>query len=111
MVTINPVTDILSVNGEFTASLVISRCRQKETGAFRWLIRLDTGLKPDITIVVRMDADNREPFDYYLLPSIDMDVGKLTLAEDNAVNLDTYRFNNLQFFFGLGRRVRIPIAI
>ncbi|MGD0581224.1 MAG: recombinase family protein [Bryobacteraceae bacterium] len=110
VVTIDPVTDILTVNGEFTASLVISRCRKTETGAFRWLIRLDSGLKPDITIAIRMDAENREPFDYYLFPSIDLEMGKLTLIEENGVSLDTYRFNTLDFFFGMARRARIPEA-
>src|SRR5215208_3141944 len=46
-------TDLLTVNGEFTASLVIARCRRTEFGSFRWLIRLDAGHKPDITIAVR----------------------------------------------------------
>jgi hypothetical protein len=110
VVVIDPGTDILTVNGEFTASIVISRCRQTETGSFRWLIRLDTGLKPDITIAIRMDAENREPFDYYLLPSIDLSIEKLTLAEENGVSLDTYRFNTLDFFFGMARRAKIPEA-
>lgn len=110
MVVIDSGTDILTVNGEFTASIVISRCRQTETGSFRWLIRLDTGLKPDITIAIRMDAENREPFDYYLLPSIDLSIEKLTLAEENGVSLDTYRFNTLDFFFGMARRAKIPEA-
>jgi hypothetical protein len=110
MVIVDPTTDILTVNHEFTASLVISRCRQTETGGFRWLIRLDSGLKPDITVAIRMDAENREPFDYYLLPSIDLAMGKLTLSEDNGVSLDTYRFNTLDYFFGMARRAKIPEA-
>jgi DNA invertase Pin-like site-specific DNA recombinase len=61
VVTIDTSTDLLNVNGEFTASVVIARCRQTEAGAFRWLIRLDAGLKPDITVAVRMDAINGSP--------------------------------------------------
>jgi hypothetical protein len=57
-----------------------------------------------------MDAENREPFDYYLLPSIDLALGKLTLTEENGVSLDTYRFNTLDFFFGMARRAKIPEA-
>jgi DNA invertase Pin-like site-specific DNA recombinase len=103
-------TDLLVVNGEFTAALVIARCRQKDSGVFRWLIRLDTGLNPDITVAVRMSADNQSPLDYYLLPRLDMTFEKLLLAEDNAVSLDTYRFDTLDFFFGMARRARIPEA-
>jgi hypothetical protein len=107
---IDPTTDLLTVNEEFSASLVIARCRQKECGAFSWLIRIDAGLKPDITVAMRMDAENRHPLDYYLLPSLDLTFEKLTLAEDNAVSLDTYRFGTLDFFFGMARRTRIPEA-
>jgi hypothetical protein len=105
-----PNTDLLILNDEFTASLVIARCWQRESGAFRWLIRVDAGLKPDITVAVRMNAENREPLDYYLLPSLDMTFEKLLLAEDNAVSLDTYRFSTLDYFFGMAQRTGIPEA-
>jgi len=106
----DPRSDLLTINHEFTASLVIARCRQTESGAFRWLIRVDAGLKPDITVAVRMNDTNRDPLDYYLLPSLDLTFEKLTLAEDNPVSLDTYRFNTLDFFFDMAKRIRIPEA-
>ena len=84
VITRDPISDLLTVNGEFTASLVIARCRYTDTGSHRWLIRLDSGLAPDITVAVRMDADNRAALDYYLLPRIDMAFEKLLLAEDNG---------------------------
>jgi DNA invertase Pin-like site-specific DNA recombinase len=103
-------TDLLTVNGEITASLVISRCRKTEAGGFRWFIRLDVSLSPDITIVIRMGADNREPLDYYLLPRVALTTKKLMLAEDNGVSLDTYRFDTLDFFIGMAQRTRIVEA-
>jgi DNA invertase Pin-like site-specific DNA recombinase len=106
----NPENDLLSVNDEFTASVVIARCRQRESGSLRWLIRVDSGLKPDITVAVRMDALNREPLDYYLLPSLDLTFSTLMLSEDNFIGLDTYRFGTLDFFFGMAQRIRIPEA-
>jgi hypothetical protein len=102
--------DLLTVNGEFTTSLVIARCRQKESGALRWLIRVDSGLNPDITVAMRMDVENREPLDYFLLPSIDLTFQKLLLAEDNPISLDAYRFDTLDYFFGMARRSRIAEA-
>jgi DNA invertase Pin-like site-specific DNA recombinase len=101
-------TDLLTINDEFTASIVIARCQQRESGAFRWLIRVDAGLKPDITVAVRMDAENQVPLDFYLLPSLDIVFENLMLAEDNEFNLDTYRFSSLDFFFGMAERARIP---
>jgi DNA invertase Pin-like site-specific DNA recombinase len=105
-----PSTDLLTVNNEFTASIVLARSRQKADGSFRWLIRVDAGLRPDITVAVRMDAENRSPLDYYLLPSLDMTFEKLLIAEDNPVSLETFRFDNLDFFLGMSRRGHISEA-
>lgn len=41
---LDPKTDQLRVNDEFTVSVVLSRCQETGTGALRWTIRLDTGL-------------------------------------------------------------------
>ncbi len=103
----NPVTDLLSVNGEITASIVIARCQQTPAGSLRWKIRLDTGLAPDITVALRMDSTNEEPLDYYLLPLFEMTTGRLRLAEENGLILDAFRFNSLEFFFAMAERARI----
>jgi hypothetical protein len=103
-------TDLLTVNDEFSVSLVIVRCRRTASGAFLWLVRLDTGLNPDLTIAIRMGGDNREPLDYYLLPAIDMTAEKLRLAEDNGLSLDTYRFDDLEFFYGMALRTKLKEA-
>jgi len=110
IVDIDQQTDLLVVNNEFTTSIVIARCRFTEAGSLRWLIRLDTGLEPDITIAVRMNQTNKTPMDYYLLPIIDITSEKVRLAEDNGVILDTYRFETLEFFFYMAERIKIPVA-
>jgi len=108
----NPVTDLLTVNGEFMASIVIARCQQTLAGSLRWKIRLDTGLAPDITVALRMDQDNEAPLDYYLLPLFEMATDRIRLAEENGLMLDAFRFESLQFFFAMAERVRITeIAI
>jgi DNA invertase Pin-like site-specific DNA recombinase len=109
-VAVDSATDLLIVNEEFTASMVLARCRQRDDGSFRWLIRLDAGLKPDITIAVRMDAQNQQPIDYYLFASIDMTFEHLMIAEDNPISIEAFRFESLEFFFGMARRSRIPEA-
>jgi DNA invertase Pin-like site-specific DNA recombinase len=103
----NPTTDLLTINGEFTASIVVVRCLTTPAGSLRWRIRFDAGLWPDITIAVRMDRLNRDPLDYYLLPRIDMTEPRLRLAEDNGVSLDAYRFETLESFFGLAARTNL----
>jgi hypothetical protein len=103
----NMATDILTINGEFTASIVIARCQQTPAGSFRWQIRLDTGLAPDITVAIRMDSINEHPMDYYLLPHYDMTTDRLRLAEENGLILDAYRFETLDFFYAMAERARI----
>lgn len=108
----NPVTDLLTVNGEFTASIAIARCLQTPAGSLRWKIRLDTGLAPDITVGLRMDEVNEAPIDYYLLPLFEMTTGRIRLTEENGLMLDAFRFDSLEFFFAMAERVRITeIAI
>ena len=61
-------TDLLIINDEFSASIVVARCWHTPAGSLRWLIRFDHGLAPDITVALRMDADNAAVMDNYLLP-------------------------------------------
>jgi len=102
---------LLDVNSEFTVSLVIARCQHTPSDTYRWNIRLDTGLKPDVTIAVRMDGTNKQPLDYYLLPACDMDTEKLRLAECNGIYLDVYRFDTLDYLFGMAERAKIEEVI
>jgi hypothetical protein len=62
---------LITINGEFTGSIVIARCLStRGGGAMCWNLRLDTALRPDITIAMRLAPDNEQPLDYYLLPQI-----------------------------------------
>ena len=99
--------DLLVINREFTASLVIVRCQLTEAGSLRWHVRFDFGLAPDITIAVRMDRSNRNALDYYLLPRIDMTAPRLRLSENNGIYLDDYRFDGLEALFQLSERVSL----
>jgi hypothetical protein len=103
--------DLLRVNNELRVSIVLCRHTASLAGSSRWLIRLDAGLKPDITIAVRMDATNEGIRDYYVLPGIDMMWENLRIAEANGIYLDTYRFDTLDFFFGMAERVNLEEAI
>lgn len=103
----SPATDLLTVNREFTASIVVARCQRTPAGSLRWKIHLDTGLMPDITVALRMDEANEAPLDYYLLPLFEMSTDRIRLAEDNGLMLDAFRFDSLEFFLAMAERVRI----
>ena len=103
----NPKNDLLLVNGEFTSSIVIVRCLETAGGSSRWKIRFDSSLRPDITVAVRMDQRNQAPLDYYLLPHTEISGADLRLRSENGVFWDAYRFDNLDYFYYLGSRVKI----
>lgn len=108
---IDPATDLLTVHGELTVSIVVVRCHATPAGTLRWKLRLDTGLRPDLTIVARLDADNRRPRDFYILPWIDVGSGEtLKMAEWNGLHLDAYRVDDLAPLYHLLRRSPMPRA-
>ena len=61
-------------------------------------------------MAVRLDPDNRSALDYYLLPRLDFGKERLCLAESNAFELDTYRFDTLEYLYGMAERFRIRRA-
>ena len=107
VVTRHEETDLLLINGEFRASVVVCRHQTTMRGSSRWVIRLDQSLRPDITVAVRMDAANQGIHDYYLLPALDLTWENLRIAEYNGVYLDVYRFETLDFFFHMAAQTNI----
>jgi DNA invertase Pin-like site-specific DNA recombinase len=103
-------TDKILINGEYSALLVLGRCKSTSAGRLGWHIRLEQERPPDITIAVRMDAANERPTDFYLLPFIDIGNGALRLGETNAAPIETYRFETLEFFVEMAARARIEVA-
>lgn len=103
----NPATDLLTINSEFTVSIILARCRETDLGARRWKIRFDASLSPDITIAIRMNGGNDAPLDYYFLPRNELTSHRLGLSEENGFMLDAYRYENLNGFVALSRRSRI----
>lgn len=103
----HPKTDLLTINQEFTVSLALVRCRETHAGNHRWLVRLDNSLRPDVTIATRLRPGNQEILDYYLLPGMEKLSEQLRLTPENGIVLDVYRFENLNFFASMARRVAI----
>ncbi len=106
----DPATDILQVNHEFTVSLVLARCQTHDNGRNRWKVRFDTSLAPDITVAVRLDQPNQAPLDYYLLPRLDFGQQLISLANHNAIEFESYRFDTMDYLYGMAERTRIRRA-
>lgn len=103
-------TDLLNVNREFTVSLVLARCQSLDNGRRRWKVRFDTSLAPDITVAVRLDDSNQAALDYYLMPRLDFGQPRIQLADHNGIEFECYRFESLDYLYGMARRIRIRRA-
>ena len=110
LVTRDAATDLLTVNHEFSISLVLARCQSLDNAHRRWKVRFDTSLAPDITVAVRLDESNQAALDYYLLPRLDFGQPGIHLAEHNPVEFESYRFDSLDYLYGMARRIRIRRA-
>jgi hypothetical protein len=53
---------------------------------------------------------NEQPLDYYILPSIDMNTSRIRMAEDNALSLDAYRFDTLNFLYSMAAQTSFSEA-
>jgi hypothetical protein len=110
-VTVDSTNDLLTINDEWTASIVIARCFETRRGYLRWRIRLDAHRRPDVTVALRMEQGNTEIRDCYLLPRLDMDTAdEVYLREDNGIALDAYRFGSLGALFAFAARSAIQVA-
>lgn len=101
---------LLTINNLLKASIAISKCYQSGAGSYSWKVHFDTSLRPDITLVVRMDEKNERPLDYYLLPALDIEQPHIRLMEHNSRALDAYRFDSLEPFFLMAEPVVIKEA-
>jgi hypothetical protein len=101
--------DRMMINGQYSAAMVVTRCRMTPAGFPRWVIRLDRERPPDITVVVRMDPDNDQPSDFYLLPLIDVSAPSLITGRWNGAAIDGYRFPDLGYFAEMAVRVRLEV--
>ena len=106
----DPATDILRVNDEFNISLVLARCQTPESGHHHWKVRFDTSLAPDITVAVRLDHANDSALDYYLLPRLDFGQSRVNLGERNAIEFESYRFDSLDYLYGMAERTKLRRA-
>ncbi|MCY1354228.1 Recombinase [compost metagenome] len=109
-ITVDPQTQLIWVNDEFSISVVLCRCQCPESARRRWQLRFDFGLLPDLTVAVRMLPGEQEVLDYYLFPMIDLAAPHLRLGDTNPRELELYRFDSLDILAALSRRLPLVSA-
>jgi len=71
------------------------------------LIPLGTNFPGQVTIAARLTPTNDHILDYYIFPKIETLTARLRLTGENGIRLDSYRFDNLDFFSSMARRTSI----
>ena len=97
-------THTFSICDEFTLSLVIARCFSTGAGRLRWKFNLQSKIKADFVLGIRMAPDNSSPLDYYLLPRLSMQEAVLRLTQYNGLSLDAFRHEHLQECLAIFKR-------
>lgn len=104
----NAATKVLTVNQKFTARVVIIRCQERSKGTFRWEIRFDRRVEPDIKIVVRLNGANDSILDYYIFPRAEITASHLRFAEHNDISIDKYRSDTLEPLYRMAAHHNLP---
>ncbi|MDZ4253394.1 MAG: recombinase family protein [Sulfuritalea sp.] len=108
----DPATDLLHLNRELVISLVLVRCRIMPSGMKRWRVRFDPAkFAADITLAIRLDPTNEAELDYFLLPRLNFQFGRIHLKEKNLPEYECFRFTSLDFFYGLARRIDVQAGL
>lgn len=104
----DPSTGLLTVNDEFTTLVVIALRRPTTDGSRREIVRLAPRLNPDITVIVRMDRENKSVLEYFLLPKEAARMkGLVRLTERKCMRWSPFRFPNLDPLYSLALRTNI----
>ena len=88
----------IRLNDQLNIDIVSSSIRNKN-GKKKWAYKFNRKQDIDITIAVRLADDEGGILDYYFFPLLAMEMDKLFVAWNNGVYLDTFRFENLDYFF------------
>ena len=96
--------DRIMINGEISLSVIISRCRASPNGLASWILKFERRNLPDFTIAVRLNPDNVTVKDYYVISKYDMDLFDKKLGEKNGLLMDTFRYDDIEWFYTLFER-------
>jgi hypothetical protein len=82
---------IVTVNNSLTISVYIARCFRIPRGALRWYVRRHITKDADMILFIRMDQNNTDILDYYLMPSEKIVDGRISFWKRNRAKLEQYR--------------------
>lgn len=87
----------LVVNGKWAAQVEILRSRPVGKH-FEWHRRIKPTEDTDVVLIARMDRENGDFLDYYIIPFVELASVPEWLKEKNGGSVDAYRFPSLEIF-------------
>ena len=95
------------INGEVRIVVIISPCKATNKGYASWLLKLERSRNADFSLCIRLHPDNKNKKDYYIFSKHDFEVVDGRLYEDNGLILDSFRSDNLTWFYKIFTRKEI----
>jgi DNA invertase Pin-like site-specific DNA recombinase len=90
---------VLIINGDLRLTVLVVKCSGSTNGRHLWRTR--TRCKTaDVSVVARMDHENKEVRDYYVVPHDKLSDRHLTLREEGHPALNPFRIETLQVLNG-----------
>jgi DNA invertase Pin-like site-specific DNA recombinase len=102
-----PKHGLITVNREFTVSVLVVRCFERGDMGLLWKMTSKPQQAPDISIIARMCIGNESILDYFVFPHAEGFKLRIRFRQFNTLNLEAYRFNNLDSFLDICQRKRI----
>jgi hypothetical protein len=106
VVRVNLASGLITINNEFTLRVAVAPFEDRRVGT-RWVFRLDSKMKTDLTVMARMDSANHHAQDYYVFPRAERTQGTIAVSPEDHLRAGLYRFDDLSFLKRLVRRTNI----
>jgi len=106
MVRVDLSSGLVKINDEFTLRVAVVPCQETPVGA-RWIFRLHSTMKTDLTVFARMDSENNHAQDYYAFPRAERTQGTIAVRSEDDLVACRYRFDDLSFLKRLARRAQV----
>ncbi|MES0049280.1 recombinase family protein [Mesorhizobium sp. M0053] len=100
----DPRTKLMRVNEEFCVAIWIAQYRIMVGGYPRWPFWKRGIIGPDVTILIRMEADNQSIRDYLIAPAHEAQSACGALKAENGARLNAFLFPSLDPVVEMARR-------
>ncbi|MDI9222119.1 recombinase family protein [Pantoea sp. EA-12] len=100
----------IKVCNETSICFLMSKYKETKAGSMRWQVKAGKATEFDLTVIVRMEKENKCPEDYFVIPTIDKFSLDIKLKLNNPRHIQLYRFSSLDRLIELFKRTTVTEA-